>query len=362
MCKIRLFCQISQTAIKRFIHFYQLTNKNKSLSAFCFVLYAVCAIFAADRLQITCMYWRETILRSTLLLLLAFALFTSCGRDEPKRSVYYWQTTLCVGAAERAFLARNGVGKVYCRYFDVVPGDDGPRPNATMAFEGAFPKTVEVVPVVYIVNDCMGQPHDGLAEKIVRRVSQMNDTNSLPAAKELQVDCDWTMTTREAFFAFLEKLRALCHDRGMKLSVTIRLHQLSQPVPPADRGVLMMYNTGDVTKLSVRKPILDIKDVMPYMRYLRGYGMDLSTAYPLFNWHVLFRGGKYVGIMHGDDDLPVLPGDSIAVRQPDLGDILRAKKAVDDARHDANQEIILYDLSNKNIKRFSDDDFKKIYE
>ena len=362
MCKIRLFCQISQTAIKRFIHFYQLTNKNKSLSAFCFVLYAVCAIFAADRLQITCMYWRETILRSTLLLLLAFALFTSCGRDEPKRSVYYWQTTLCVGAAERAFLARNGVGKVYCRYFDVVPGDDGPRPNATMAFEGAFPKTVEVVPVVYIVNDCMGQPHDGLAEKIVRRVSQMNDTNSLPAAKELQVDCDWTMTTREAFFAFLEKLRALCHDRGMKLSVTIRLHQLSQPVPPADRGVLMMYNTGDVTKLAVRKPILDIKDVMPYMRYLRGYGMDLSTAYPLFTWHVLFRGGKYVGIMHGDDDLPVLPGDSIAVRQPDLGDILRAKKAVDDARHDANQEIILYDLSHKNIKRFSDDDFKKIYE
>ena len=308
------------------------------------------------------MYWRETILRSPLWLLLAIALFASCGRDEPKRSVYYWQTTLRVGAAERAFLARNGVGRVYCRYFDVVPGDDGPRPNATMAFEGAFPKTVEVVPVVYIVNDCMGQPHDGLAEKIVRRVSQMNETNSVPAAKELQVDCDWTMTTREAFFAFLEKLRALCHDRGMKLSATIRLHQLSQPAPPADHGVLMMYNTGDVTKLAVRKPILDIKDVMPYMRYLRGYGMDLSTAYPLFTWHVLFRGGKYVGIMHGDDDLPVLPGDSIAVRQPDLGDILRAKKAVDDARHDANQEIILYDLSHKNIKRFSDDDFKKIYE
>ena len=308
------------------------------------------------------MHWRETILRSNLWLLLAIALFASCGRDEPKRSVYYWQTTLRVGAAERAFLARNGEGKVYCRYFDVVPGDDGPQPNATMAFEGAFPKSVEVVPVVYIVNDCMGQPHDGLAEKIVRRVSQMNETNSVPAAKELQVDCDWTMTTREAFFAFLEKLRALCHDRGMKLSATIRLHQLSQPAPPADHGVLMMYNTGDVTKLDVRKPILDIKDVMPYMRYLRGYGMPLAAAYPLFTWHVLFRGGKYVGIMHGDDDLPVLPGDSIVVRQPELGDILQVKKAVDGARRDANQEIILYDLSNKNIKRFSNDNFKKIYE
>lgn len=308
------------------------------------------------------MQWRETILKSSLWLLLVMALLASCGRDEPRRSVYYWQTTLRVGAAERAFLARHGIGKVYCRYFDVVPGDDGPQPNATLAFEGAFPKTVEVVPVVFIVNDCMGQPHDGLAEKIVRRVSQMNETNSLLAARELQIDCDWTMTTREAFFAFLERLRAMCHDRGMKLSVTIRLHQLSQPAPPADHGVLMMYNTGDVTKLAVRKPILDIKDVMPYMRYLRGYGMSLSTAYPLFAWHVLFRGGKYVGIMHGDDDLPVLPGDSVAVRQPELDDILRAKHAVDDARNDANGEIILYDLNEKNIKRFTNDNFKKIYE
>lgn len=301
------------------------------------------------------------ILRSSLWLLLAVVMLASCGRGEPERSVYYWQTTLRVDTAERAFLARHGVGKVYCRYFDVVPGDDGPRPNATMAFDGTFPKTVEVVPVVFIVNGCMSQPHDGLAEKILRRVLQMNETNDMAAAKEMQVDCDWTMTTRQAFFAFLGRLRALCHDRGMKLSVTIRLHQLSQPAPPADRGVLMMYNTGDVTKLAVRKPILDIKDVMPYVRYLRGYGLDLSTAYPLFTWHVLFRGGKYVGIMHGDDDLPVLPGDSVAVRQPELSDILKAKKAVDDARSSANHEIILYDLNQKNIKRFSYDNFKTIY-
>lgn len=302
-----------------------------------------------------------SMVRCCLWPLLAVALFASCGCEEPKRSVYYWQTTLRVSAAERAFLARNGVGKVYCRYFDVVPADDGPQPNATIAFEGAFPKTVEVVPVVFIVNDCMRQPHDGLAEKIIRRVAQMNDTNDLPTAKELQIDCDWTMTTRGAFFAFLEKLRHLCHGRGMKLSVTIRLHQLSQPAPPADHGVLMMYNTGDVTRLDVTKPILDIRDVMPYMRHLRGYGMSLSTAYPLFTWRVLFRGGKYVGIMHGDDDLPVLPGDSIAVRQPGLDDILKAKKAVDDARSDANSEIILYDLNDKNIKLFNHDNFKEIY-
>ena len=115
------------------------------------------------------MRWRETISKALAFLCLSLAviLLVSCGRDEPKRSVYYWQTTLRVGAAERAFLARHGIGKVYCRYFDVVPGDDGPQPNATLAFEGAFPKTVEVVPVVFIVNDCMGQATQSCASAIL---------------------------------------------------------------------------------------------------------------------------------------------------------------------------------------------------
>lgn len=301
-------------------------------------------------------------MRNVLFLLFACLLLASCGHHTAVRSVYYWQTTLKLGTKERAFLKQHGVSKVYCRYFDVVPGDDGtPQPNATLSFEGSFPKDVEVIPVVYIVNDCMAEPHEGLAEKIFNRILQMNQTNNLAQPKELQIDCDWTGSTRVAFFAFMKELRAMCHSHNMKLSATIRLHQLSQPVPPVDRGVLMMYNTGDVTKLSVKKPILDMKDVAPYLHALSGYKLPLSTAYPLFTWHVLFRGGRYVGIMHGDDDLPVLPGDSIVVRQPELEDIFKAQKAVDKAQGEDNNEIILYDLSDKNINRFSYGDFQKIY-
>jgi hypothetical protein len=301
-------------------------------------------------------------MRNVLLLLFACLLLASCGHHTVVRSVYYWQTTLRLGAKERAFLKQHGVSKVYCRFFDVVPGDDGmPQPNATLAFEDSFPKNVEVIPVVYIVNDCMAEPHGGLAEKIFSRVLQMNQTNSLAQPKELQIDCDWTGSTRLAFFAFMKELGAMCHSHSMTLSATIRLHQLSQPVPPVDRGVLMMYNTGDVTKLSVKKPILDMKDVAPYLHALSGYKLPLSTAYPLFTWRVLFRGGRYVGIMHGDDDLPVLPGDSIVVRQPELADIFKAQKAVDKAQGEDNNEIILYDLSDKNINRFSYGDFQKIY-
>jgi hypothetical protein len=101
--------------------------------------------------------------------------------------------------------------------------------------------------------------------------------------------------------------------------------------------------------------------VAPYLHALSGYKLPLATAYPLFTWRVLFRGGRYVGIMHGDDDLPVLPGDSIVVRQPELADISKAQAAVDKAQGKDNDEIILYDLSDKNINRFSYGDFQKIY-
>lgn len=301
--------------------------------------------------------------KAVVSLVVLLVLLASCGgRREGARAVYYWQTTLRLDSAERGFLERHNINKVYCRYFDVVVGDDGqPRPNATLAFDDSFPNGVEVVPVVYILNDCMRPHNDSLAQMIFRRVAQMGEVNGVGNAGELQIDCDWTQGTRRAFFSFMEALLRICHDHGMRLSATIRLHQLSQEPPPADHGVLMVYNTGDVRKLSVGKPILDIKDVAPYLKYLKNYKLPLSAAYPLFTWRVLFRGGRYVGIMHGDDDLPVLPGDSIAVRQPSLGDILNAKAAVEKARGDANDEIILFDLNDNNIKRFRHEDFELIY-
>lgn len=293
---------------------------------------------------------------------MTLTLLASCGRQRHTRSVYYWKTTLVLDSAERNFLKAHNVNKIYCRYFDVVDGEDGlPRPNATMAFEDSFPHDIEVVPVVYVLNACMKRPDSNLAAMIFKRIMQMNAANDVKNVREIQIDCDWTLGTRQPFFAFMGEMRKLCHANNLRLSSTIRLHQLSQEAPPADHGVLMVYNTGDVTKLSVSKPILDIRDVMPYVHYLKSYKLSLSTAYPLFSWRVLFRGGKYVGIMHGDDDLPVLPGDSVATRQPELDDILSAKKTIGDMRPDANNEVILYDLGRQSIDRFTTNDIKLIY-
>lgn len=300
-----------------------------------------------------------------LLLLTVIALVSCSTAEKPEstqRSMYYWRTVFELDSTEQVFLNRHSVSRLYVRYFDVVLDEAGePIPNATIAFRTARPKGVEIVPTVFILNDCMAHRHDGLAENILQRVRQMSETHDMGAVKELQVDCDWTQRTRREYFSFLEEFRQLTNKEGIKLSVTIRLHQLSQPVPPADRGVLMVYNTGDVADLQCENPIIDVADVKPYMRHLKRYELPMSAAYPLFTWKVLFRRGRFVGIMHTDDELPVLSTDSIVTRQADLTHITEARKMIGTLRPELHDEVILYDLQRKNITRFNTDDYEALF-
>lgn len=315
---------------------------------------------------------RQSGLCTLLLASLLIVMLAGCRREErtaqPQRSVYCWQTTFAPNdSTVAAFIRHQRITHIYLRYFDVVMTNGTPMPNASVNVTGRIPKGVTVVPVVYITNDCMkaiGQNHTDatdLANKIIRRVRQMTSTLQLGLVSELQIDCDWTITTRRTYFDFLSILRDLAHEQHLQLSTTIRFHQLTQPVPPADRGVLMAYNTGDVRDISNRYPILNIADVKPYLRHLATYRLPLSTAYPIFSWHVLFRGGHFVGILHSDDDYPILPGDKIITRDTDLRHILEAHQTISELRPDAHDEIILYDLQTNNIKRFQVSDYEKIY-
>lgn len=287
---------------------------------------------------------------------------------ETLRSAYYWSTTWDMDSSKADFVRRHHISRIYARYFDVVKDEESgtAMPNATIHFKTPVTKGIEIVPVVFIVNDCMmgctQEDSRELAEKISRRIGQMNAANDIKGVKEIQIDCDWTASTQEAYFRFLGILREILKARNMQLSATIRLHQLSMTPPPVDRGVLMMYNTGDHRLLSCRKPILDMRDAAPYIQHLGTYPLPLAAAYPLFRWRILFRDNRFVGIMHADEDFPVLPGDSIVTRQPEMTDIMEAVKAVNHQKGSINGEVILFDLNTDNIKRFKPDDYEKIYQ
>lgn len=292
-------------------------------------------------------------------------------RGEPMNAAYYWSTVFSLDSAQQAFIRNQHIGRIYLRYFDVVMKDGMPMPNATVQFASARPKGVEMVPTIYIVNSCMETEHRDLDSLLLSRILQMSETHDMGRIREIQLDCDWTKQTCGNYFALLERLKERAKAHNIRLSATIRLHQLSQPTPPVDRGVLMMYNTGDVTKFDGTDPILDMRDVKPYLRYLKDYDLPLSTAYPVFAWQVVFRKGdgqrpkdegawRYIGILHRDDYLPILPDDSIVVRQPTPDMVRQARQAVDSLRPDANREVILYDISRQNIQRIKQYHYEKV--
>ncbi|WP_139294805.1 hypothetical protein [Xylanibacter ruminicola] len=275
----------------------------------------------------------------------------SCSRQqsqdeslEQSNGVYYWRTDLHLDSTERAFLKQHHINKVYCRYFDVVKSDDGtePKPNATIAFTDTLPAGIELIPTVYITEDCMHKPHKDLAEKLVKRIMQMNETNHIGNVHEIQIDCDYTSKSRATYYQFLEQVRHHLSPTSYHLSTTIRLHQLSMPVPPVDYGVLMVYNTGDPRKWQERNPILDYRDVYPYLNKLAQYQLPLAAAYPVYQW---IRNIQNVRIEH----------------TVEAAEILKVKKALEKERPSLSKAVITYHLETDNINRYKTETYEEIY-
>ena len=279
-------------------------------------------------------------------LLLSLCLFVvGCNTRDglpDENSTYYWRTEWRLDSVESSFLSQYHIDKVYCRYFDVVMRDSVPMPNATIRFADQVPQDLEIIPTIYITENCMHHHHDGLAQRMVERILQINQTNDVSGVKEIQIDCDYTARSRKVYYDFLSEVRTEAKKHGLRLSTTIRLHQLSMPEPPADYGVLMLYNTGDPRKFHERNPILDIRDVQPYLKYLADYPMPLAAAYPFFRWQRTIYG---VHIEH----------------TVEASEILRVKQAVEQKHPELRHTIITYHLDNENINQYNTKEYEAIY-
>lgn len=254
---------------------------------------------------------------------LAVALLASCSggcrpesavHDE-RRAVYYWKTVFQFDSTDITFLREHRVGRMYIRMFDVcfdseaIEYEEKAYPNASIKFSACESPLlcdttldIDFVPVVYITVDALRamREHEGvLASNIVTRVRNMCEYNGVPDVRELQLDCDWTASTENSFFSLCDSVRQTIAalDLPWRLSSTIRLHQLSRPAPPVDRGVLMVYNTGSFSDPDARNSIIDPADVEPYLTHLRAYPLHLDVAYPAYSWQLLFHHRQFVGLV-----------------------------------------------------------------
>ena len=296
---------------------------------------------------------RITTLLTTILTVTLF--LTGCQKKDKQlcdelpegNAVYYWRTDLRLDSTERAFLKTYDIKKVYCRYFDVVMDESGePMPNATITFSDTLPADVEMIPTVYITVDCLQKPHKDLADKLVKRIRQMNETNDIKGVREIQIDYDYTARNMRVYYNFLAEVRGKWKEESGKrdaiVSTTIRLHQLSMEAPPVDYGALMLYNTGDPQKWTERNPILDQRDVAPYLRYLDDYPLPLAAAYPVFSWL------RFIGNVEIEHTV-------------EADEILQVKRMVEQERKDLSRSIITYHLDKEKINRYKPETYEEIY-
>lgn len=289
----------------------------------------------------------------------------------PTNSVYYWKTVFQLNETERIFLEEHHVKRLYLRFFDVALADKSIKsdfdfeavPNATIAFKDAVPDNVEIIPVVYITIDAlrlMIHSQNDYAGLIVERLLNMADFHDLGSIKEVQLDCDWTQQTQDGYFALCQAVKDKLEPYGIQLSCTIRLWQLACSYPPVDRGVLMLYNTGNLTNPETKNSILDLDDVRAYLKG-KDYGLPLDFAYPTYSWYVWFRNETYMGLFHDKPTVEVETGDVVRYEHvefnelQELDSLVRLKFPID------NASIILYHLDSANLSNYTTDEIRQIY-
>lgn len=243
--------------------------------------------------------------------LLFLPVFVCCHQDAQKPhhltpAFYYWQTTYSLNQPETALLQRLASKKLYLRFFD-VDWDVGQRqavPKAVIRFK-AKPTVPVIVPVVFITNRTLQHIQAGdiatLGSRIVQKIQQIAREQGMHPA-EIQLDCDWTGSTRERYFALLHTIRKAIN---VPLSATIRLHQIkyvSQTgVPPVDRGMLMFYNMGDWKRPDTRNSIYDLDVAQRYTSYIDQYPLPLDFVMPLFRWTVVYRNNRFLTLLNNVD-------------------------------------------------------------
>ncbi len=311
--------------------------------------------------------------------LIAVSVFIGCGNGGnstvtdnvnnsiKRNSVYYWRTVFDMDSTELSFLRKHDISRIYLRMFDVATEPDFLNgtsqivPIATTRFVSPIPRDVEIVPVTYITLDAlraMSGRESEFASLIVERLLAMSAYNECGDINEIQLDCDWTSTTRGSYGKLCKVVRDSLSTKGMELSITVRLHQLQETPPPADKGVLMLYNTGALKSPETYNSILHIDDVEPYIKREK-YEIPLDYAFPVFGWGVKFENNKFVSIVSYESK-DVSNNENIRYERPTPTEILEVKQLVEEKLGKPSSGNILYHLDYSQLKEYTDDEISQI--
>nr|WP_322624790.1 hypothetical protein [uncultured Flavobacterium sp.] len=279
-------------------------------------------------------------MKKLLFLFLCISLYSCQKEYHIQRSFCYWKTVEYGGITLGRDADSMQVNHLYMRLFDVDwnPYAAKPLPVATSWSFADNYNRMEITPSVYITNKVVlnssREQLIQLAHNIAKRVDTIVAHTRKDAAKkavnqydldswderdaciaeeekifdtrihEILIDCDWTPKSKENYFFLLREIKKAFPK--YTIAATIRLWQYRDyelaGIPPADRGLLMCYNMGDIKKRETQNSIATADEFKKYITH-NDYPLKLDVALPLFSWMVAFRDNKLLGIVPNDVDL-----------------------------------------------------------
>jgi hypothetical protein len=224
-----------------------------------------------------------------------------------------------------------------------------------------------------------------LAADISSMLHYMSMNDSLPLSNEIQLDCDWTASTKTKYFFLLNKLKKQPFFQHTTVSATIRLHQLKfisqNGVPPVDKGLLMCYNMGNLRYQQTKNSIIEEVELKKYINNLQHYPLPMDVALPIFDWYILFDKQQYKGLIRDFD-----PGEQLAKKDRIVfdrdttidgysfkaGEWLRHEKSdpqvvkkcaslISEKLKAKEVSVILYHLSQDNLSKYNRNELESIY-
>jgi hypothetical protein len=331
------------------------------------------------------------------LVMLVTGLYSCNEKAEIKnveRSFYYWKSVVKPTEFDLKCLDSLKVQTIYFRFFDVdwEPASKQAIPVAKMqAADKSLFQQYNIIPTVFITNECIQQIDSlqtiALAGKINGLIKDLCQINQINTINEIQIDCDWTVSTAKKYFMLLNTIHQLSQTN---LSATIRLHQIKfftkTGVPPVSRGLLMCYNMGNLKNPATKNSIIETAELKKYIANLSNYPLPLDIAFPLFGWKVLFRDHIYKGLLENlQDDLftssfssrkngrieilkdtllagyNLKKGDLLRSEESDIQTIVEAAKEINLHFKNTQQRVSLYHLDSVILKKYTTHDLESIY-
>jgi len=340
-------------------------------------------------------------MKNILLLGIIMLSLFSCTQhkaEHVERAFYYWKNNSWgVREKEDSLLNNLKAKKLYIKFFEVEPDNIfGSIPTAKTNFHFYDEDSVyTIIPVVYLRNEvfkkCSRGSLDSLADNVDFLISKYAANFKTGNGRgrgidEYQMDCDWTPSTKDNYFYFLEKLKKTSRK---KLSCTLRLYPYKYPdkmgVPPVDTAMLMCYNLIHPLDDKNKNTILDIDEFEGYLDTDEKYPLHLDIALPVYSWAQLYQNNKFKAILYTDpvsdgrfrktkglwyeavqdtliDDIWIRKGDKVkheVVTKEALQEVIKIiKKKIP---LDATITVSLFHLDGDQLKNYSHEEIARIY-